>query len=288
MTRKDRITAAFRNCKPDRVPVSPELWDVIPIRVSGRPWHELSATSYGKLPLWKAQLDAYRYFDCEAWIPVEPGPSIRQKGMVQAHSVRLNDDLIETTIAYSTGRGTLQEVKHSCFDYDLWSIDPPVKDPFRDVPVMLEYFLGDPHELDYDEVNRAWDETGDQGICEGIVGNTFFEFLTMFRSGGAVQVVLDLYDHADFFLDIQKSYIAYLTGIAEELCRNTQVEGIFLNCGSSTLNVIGPELFSTWDLPLVREVARVVTCFQAWRLPKLSVTLTLRSSSAARPASRRA
>ena len=107
MTRKDRITAAFRNEKPDRVPVSPELWDVIPIRVSGRPWYELSATSYGKLPLWKAQLHAYRYFNCEAWIPVEPGPSKRQKAMAQSKSSFKNDDLIETNIVYSNERGTL-------------------------------------------------------------------------------------------------------------------------------------------------------------------------------------
>ncbi|MCK4924396.1 MAG: hypothetical protein KAS61_05450 [Spirochaetes bacterium] len=38
MTRKERITAAFRNEKPDRVPVSPEPWDVIPIRGSGFSW----------------------------------------------------------------------------------------------------------------------------------------------------------------------------------------------------------------------------------------------------------
>ena len=38
MTPKERITLAFQNKQPDRVPVSPELWDVIPIKVSGRPF----------------------------------------------------------------------------------------------------------------------------------------------------------------------------------------------------------------------------------------------------------
>jgi hypothetical protein len=261
LKKKDRITAAFRNEKPDRVPVSPELWDVIPIRVSGRPWYELSATSYGKLPLWKAQLDAYRYFNCEAWIPVEPGPSDRQKAMVQAKSSFIHDNLIETAIQYSNRRGTVQEVKHSCFDYDLWSVDAPVKNPFRDFPIIEEYFIDDPGSLDYDEVNVAWDETGSHGICEGIVGNTFFEFLTLFREGGAVQVILDLYDHPDFFMSMQKRYIGYLTGIAEELCRQTSVDGLFLNCGSSTLTVIGPEFFVKWDLPLVKAVAQVAEAY---------------------------
>ncbi len=56
--------------KTDRVPVSPELWDVIPIKVTGRPFYEVGGTSFGKIPLWKAQLEAYKYFECEAWIPV--------------------------------------------------------------------------------------------------------------------------------------------------------------------------------------------------------------------------
>ena len=257
MTPKERITAAFRNEVPDRVPVSPELWDVLPIRVSGRPWYELSATSFGKIPLWKAQLDTYRFFGCEAWIPVEPGPSDRQRSMVETRSFFVHDDLIQTDFTYRNARGTLHEVKHSCYDYDLWSIDPPVQELFRDFPVVEEYFFDDPASLDYGEIKKAWEETGDSGICEGIVGNTYFEFLSMFRSGGAVQVILDLYDHAGYFESLQRKYIDYLTGIAEEICRRTPVEGLFLNCGSSTLTVIGPEFFMKWDIPVVAAVAEV-------------------------------
>jgi uroporphyrinogen decarboxylase len=257
MTPKERIIRAFKNDIPDRVPVSPELWDVIPIRFSGRPFYELSGTSFGKVPLWKAQLDAYRYFKCEAWIPVEPGPSKRQQKIVQTHSSFTNKNLIKTVVTYETPKGTLTEIKHSCFDYDLWSRGPPVEDIGRDFPIIEEYFFDDPTQLDYSEIEKAYDETGDAGICEGIVGNTFFEFLTLFRRGGAVQVIFDLYDHTDFFERLQKKYIDYLTGIAEEICLRTRVEGIFLNCGSATLKIISPDLFKRWDIPLVEAVSAV-------------------------------
>lgn len=257
MNPKERITAAFRNETPDRVPVSPELWDVIPIRVSGRPYYELSGTSFGKIPLWKAQLDAYRYFTCEAWIPVEPGSSKRQKNMVQAKSFFVHDDLIQTNVTYKGTKGTLREVKHTCYDYDLWSVKQPVEDIFRDFPVIEEYFFDDPVKLDYGEIEKAYEETGDSGICEGIVGNTFFEFLTLYRKGGAVQVILDLHEYPDFFEALQQEYTEYLSGIAEEICRRTSVEGLFLNCGSSTLTVIGPGFFRKWDIPLVKALSRV-------------------------------
>jgi hypothetical protein len=257
MTPRDRITAAFRNEQPDRVPVSPELWDVIPIRVSGRPFYEFSATSYGRTPLWKAQLDAYRFFGCEAWVPVEPGPSERQRGMVEAHSRFVHEELIETRLLYRTSVGVLQETRHSAPDYDLWTIDPPVRDLLKDLPKIEQYFFEDPATLDYSPITAAYEATGDAGICEGIVGNTFFEFLTGCRRGGAVQAILDLHEHLEFLRPVQARYVRYMEGIAEEICRRTPVEGLFLNCGSASLNITSPDLFRNWDIPVVRAVAEV-------------------------------
>lgn len=257
MTPKERITLAFQNRKPDRVPVSPELWDVIPIKVSGRPFYEYSATSFGKFPLWKAQIDAYKFFECEVWIPVESGPSERQKEMISAKSYFVNPDLIQTEVTYKTSKGNLKEIKHSVFDYDMWSLKRLVENLFEDMPKYEEYFFEDPSKLDYEIINEAYRETGDYGICEGNVGNTFFEFLTLAREGGAVQVIFDLNDNPDFFIPIQKRYINYVSEVAEEIIKNTQVDGIFLNCGSSVLTVVSPEIFKIWDLPLIKKIGGI-------------------------------
>ncbi len=257
MTAKERILTAFRNGTADRVPVSPELWDAIPFRVSGRPFHEFGGTTYGRSPLWRAQLEAYRFFGCEAWIPVEPGPSARQAGMVEAHSTFVAPDTIRTDVRYRTSAGTLDSVKISTPDYDLWNRSAPVRDAPRDMPVIEELFFEDPDLLDYAPVREAWEATGDDGLCEGIVGNTFFEFLTLHREGGAVQVILDLQDHAGYLRSLRDRYAAHLAAVAERLCDKTAVEGLFLNCGSSTLTVVSPDLFREWDLPVVRAVAEV-------------------------------
>jgi hypothetical protein len=261
MTYRDRITAAFRGEQPDRVPVSPELWDVIPIRVSGRPFWEFSATSYGRTPLWRAQLEAYRYFDCEAWVPVEPGPSARQQAQVQARSAMEaqadGSQRIRTEVRYRAAGRELQAVKLSCFDYDLWNLQAPVRELERDLPVIEGVFFEDPAELDYSPIREAREATADAGICEGIVGNTFFEFLALHREGGAVQVILDLADHPDYLRSVRDRYAAFLAGVAEAICDRTPVEGLFLNCGSASLNLVSPALFAEWDLPVVRAVAAV-------------------------------
>jgi hypothetical protein len=257
MTPRERITTAFRNEKPDMVPVSPELWDVIPIRVSGRPFWEVGGTSFSKMPLWKAQLDAYRYFECEAWIPIEPGLSRRQLNMVTSSSAFNGPDLIVTEVFYRTSKGEMHELKHSVIDYDLWSIEKPVKNLFEDMPKFEAYYFDDPSGLDYTLIQEAYSQTGDYGICEGIVGNTFFEFLSSIIEGGAVSAMLALNDYPEFFIPIQKRYIEYLTAIAEGIIRNTDVDGIFLNCGTSSLDTISPALFNKWDLPLLYSVGKV-------------------------------
>jgi hypothetical protein len=257
MTPKQRITAAFKNKKPDIVPVSPELWDVIPLRVSGRPFWEVGGTSFSKIPLWKAQLDAYEFFGCESWIPVEPGPSSRQINMITSDSYFKNPGLIVTEVYYKTSKGAMHEVKHSVFDYDMWALERPVKNLFEDMPKFEEYFFGDPEDLDYSLIEAAFVKTGESGICEGIIGNTFFEFLAMIREGGAVQVILDLNDYPDFFIPIRDRYISYLSAIAEQIILQTSVEGVFLNCGTSSLDTVSPELFKKWDLPLLQSIGRI-------------------------------
>lgn len=257
MTPKQRITTAFKNQKPDRIPVSPELWDVIPIKVSGRPFWEIGGTAFAKIPLWQAQLEAYQFFGCEAWIAVEPGLSIRQKSMLDINSYFKNEDLIITEVKYKTAKGFMYEVKHSVFDYDLWSIEKPVKNLKDDLPKLEDYFFDEPSKLDYSVIQEAYNKTGQYGICEGTVGCTFFEFLTSYREGGAVQVIIDLVDNPELFIPLQKRYIQYLSGIAEEIILKTSVEGLFLNCGTSTLNTISPELFIKWDLPLLKSIGKI-------------------------------
>lgn len=261
MTPKERITLAFRNGKPDRIPVSPELWDVIPIRISGRPFWEVGGTSFSKIPLWKAQLDAYKYFDCEAWIPVETGLSQRQNKMLETKSFFDNTgtpEVVVTEILYKTAKGNMHETKHSVPDYDLWSIERPVKDLFDDMPKLEDYFFDEPDKLDYGIIKEAYDKTGQNGICTGTIGNTFFEFLTMFREGGAVRVILDLNDLPEYFFPIQQRYIDYMCGIAEEIIKKTNVECLFLNCGTSSLDTISPGIFRKWDLPLLQALGKIL------------------------------
>ncbi len=68
MTSRERLIAAIRNKQPDHVPAAPDLYEMIPIRLSGRPSWEMLV--YQDPPVWKARADASFYFGVDAFVPV--------------------------------------------------------------------------------------------------------------------------------------------------------------------------------------------------------------------------
>lgn len=65
MTSKERMIAAMRHEQPDMVPVSPDISNMIPCRLTGLPFWKMY---YGaEYPLWKAYADAVKYFGFDGW-----------------------------------------------------------------------------------------------------------------------------------------------------------------------------------------------------------------------------
>ena len=65
MTSRERMITALSNKQPDRVPVTPDLWCMVPCRLTGKPFWEVL---YEKNPpLWKAHIDAIKYFDYDGF-----------------------------------------------------------------------------------------------------------------------------------------------------------------------------------------------------------------------------
>ena len=66
MTSKQRIITALRNEQPDQVPVAPDFYEMIPIRLSEKPSWETFV--YQDPPIWKARADAAFHFGVDAFI----------------------------------------------------------------------------------------------------------------------------------------------------------------------------------------------------------------------------
>ncbi|HOJ41116.1 MAG TPA: hypothetical protein PK644_11695, partial [bacterium] len=70
MTSRERMLTALRNQQPDMVPVAPDISNMIPCRLTGKPFWEIYL--YQNPPRWKAYIEAVRYFGIDGWLDGAP------------------------------------------------------------------------------------------------------------------------------------------------------------------------------------------------------------------------
>jgi uroporphyrinogen decarboxylase len=63
MTSRERLLAVLHGQIPDCVPVCPDISNMVPARLTGKPFWDIYV--YQDPPLWKAYIDACRYFDID-------------------------------------------------------------------------------------------------------------------------------------------------------------------------------------------------------------------------------
>ncbi len=66
MTSKERMLVAMKNGKPDMVPVAPDISNMIPCKLTGKPFWDIYL--YHDPPLWKAYIDAVRKYKFDGWL----------------------------------------------------------------------------------------------------------------------------------------------------------------------------------------------------------------------------
>lgn len=98
MTPRQRLLTALSNRQPDHVPAAPDLYEMIPIRLSDRPSWEIFV--YGDPPPYKARMDACAYYGVDAFIPLYvPMPEDPATAIV----FRSDEKLITRTFIESNG-----------------------------------------------------------------------------------------------------------------------------------------------------------------------------------------
>ncbi|MHB9035526.1 MAG: uroporphyrinogen decarboxylase family protein [Armatimonadota bacterium] len=70
MTSKERMCIALLNGQPDMVPVAPDISNMIPCRLTGKPFWDIYL--YQDPPLWQAYIEAAKFFNFDGWLPHVP------------------------------------------------------------------------------------------------------------------------------------------------------------------------------------------------------------------------
>ncbi len=101
MTSKERMIVAMMNKQPDRVPVSPDISNMIPCKLTGKPFWDIYL--YQNPPLWKAYIDAVKYFGFDGWLPLYEGINAYEDLDGHIYIVHEDDEKIITRRMESNG-----------------------------------------------------------------------------------------------------------------------------------------------------------------------------------------
>jgi len=245
MTPRQRMLAAYRGEKPDRVPVAPEFWYYLPARLLGM---DLIAFAR-EIPHWEALQQTFRHYGCEGWGIVGPGSGVEAEW--QTETVRLNDRQYEQRTRLRTPRGELTSRQRLDREEPAWAVERFIKDFARDWAIYEPLALSDPGQLDWSPVEAALQAVGEDYLLEVHIGEPFTDFIGGVREGGFQQMVLDLYEHEAFLLGLRERYVERLTQVVRDAFAQTSAASVFMGCGWSCGSLLGPRLWRQWDKPVI-------------------------------------
>jgi len=176
MTSRERFLTAIAGGVPDRVPATPDMSNYIPVERTGLPFWEVYFN--GAMPMWRAYLDAAKYYGIDAWVASSSGVPIILEDSPVEFAVkdtfdRDRDAVIRTTTIW-TPDGPLTSAA-TCFRGDPPSPhEKPIKNFNEDWKRYKWLLRRNPKEIDakaFAAMRTACESAGAAfGVCVGYPG----------------------------------------------------------------------------------------------------------------------
>jgi uroporphyrinogen decarboxylase len=255
-TPRQRMLAAIRNEIPDRVPVAPDISNMVPTRLSGKGYFSVYIDQ--DPPLWQAYIDAVRYYGIDGWFTYGGVRFTTQDVSTSSRWLVEGDEKKVKEVTYHTPAGPLTEEILYPVDQPPMRVKRMVVDPQRDFP-RFKYLLGpivDASSAKVEEQRCALGEMGVLGVCTFTPGihiwSDYFE--------GSVQAVSYLLVDQPLLLD----ELAELQ--SERLMRELEYQiaarpDFILTGGSGSITLGSPKLWRKYSLPSLQ--AQTARCKQA-------------------------
>ena len=254
MTSRERMLAVLHGELPDCVPCSPDISNMVPCRLTGKPFWDIYL--YQDPPLWKAYLDAAKFFDIDAGFelytiqvnfgePTSPPPH-------EQRIIRRYPDGSPVTRVYDLER----EQWHPRVTV-YWRDNPPAHNikpetiDLPEVPTEWEPVAGVkqwPTGLDLWRLVRG--EMGDQGILGLASGGTTLHL-------GNEDAIYAYYDDPEPFRERSRRMIQQVEQRLEQIAQ-MEDRPDFLFCGASgSLIFQTPAIFRELGLPVLKRATEL-------------------------------
>lgn len=253
LTARQRMLLAMQNQQPDRVPVAPDISNMVPCRLTGKPFWEVYY--FGDPPLWKAYIEAVQYFGFDGWFT---------DGNMQFQYPREHYEAVEDmrkTPEYWTirRRGRLNGA-HYTRETTYPVADPPTETqkPVKDLKLdweLLKGFFASPVGYNPSVLEQQRKELGELGAFGVSIGYPGFQHWFGLFQGGIQDLVYWYYD--------QHAWIEELRALHErqalaQMAMILEARPDFVLLGASgTITLQSPRIARELSLPTIQKLTRL-------------------------------
>lgn len=253
MTPRERMMTALRNKQPDRIPAAPDISNMIPCRLTGKPFWEVYVNE--NPPLWRAYIDAVKYFDMDGWF-IYGDLKYKTNTVIEAEKkiVKNGERGWEVCTIYRTPDGNLTERLVSPKGDAPTRVEKMIKDFEKDFKKFKHFFA---EVTGYDDTvfKQQKKELGELGMTCICVNPPGLHCYVDFFNGNLEAATFALYDYPELFEELcelhEKRCIKEV-----EMAIDAGTDSI-LTGGSGSITLQSPELWRKLSLPALKKITRM-------------------------------
>lgn len=254
MTSRERLMTAIAGGIPDRVPVIPDFSNMIPAKMTGKPFWEIYMNK--NPPLYLAYCKAAEYYGIDGWYQCYDAVDFTSVDYptVGREVISRTAERVVERVRYETPAGELNETN------TYLRADPPtttekmVKDIGEDF-AKIRYLYGDIKHYDASRVPEYRRLCGENGIFTLTCGYPGMQSWNSYFDGGLEAAVYAVSDYPDIFDEWYA--LAEKRMLQEvEIYLSLKPDCLLLG-GSGTLTLANPELVRKYALPAIKKACRL-------------------------------
>ena len=253
MTPRERMMTAMRNKQPDRVPVAPDISNMVPCRLTGKPFWEVYVNQ--NPPLWKAYLNALKYFGFDGWF-IDDGIRLKTKSQVQVERkvIKKEPELWSVVEIYHTPEGDLTSNMVSPVSNSPTPTEKLIKDFEKDFKKFKYLF---PEITGYDATmhHEMKKELGELGVMGNSVTPPGLHIFQDYFHGNLETAVYAYLDYPEMFEELCEMFDKRETKRLEILIE-LGIDSI-LTGGSGSITMQSPEIWRKLSLPSIKKYTKM-------------------------------
>ena len=249
MTGRERMMIAIAGGIPDRVPVAPDMSNMIPAKFTGKKFYDIY--KYNNPPLWKAYIDVVKKLGTDAWFLYGSCDAEADvKFTAEEKIISQDENHIHSRTTFHTPKGDLFSETFYPSDQPPTTVRGLIKDLKEDFEA-FKYIMPDIKNYSFNTYREMQKELGELGVCGLSAPFPGYQTMVDYFDDKLKGVV---YAHADYPDVFEELNAFFYKRFMEFFKINIEAKPDFILLGGSgAITLASVDLFKKFALPFIKE-----------------------------------